>query len=182
MTRRTGNFTLALALAGAVTLSTAAGAMAAGPTGAHSGNERATSMAAPGTVSKRPSVQAAPVVSRAVRAPKLVVSGTLKAVSSAGAKITVTVQGGRDKSARGQDVVIAVGTATVLRQDGVAVAASGLRVGGHVSVQCVRAADGSLTAIRVTAEVGHGDPSDTSTPTPVPTSTSTTAPSAASTS
>ncbi|WP_380170814.1 DUF5666 domain-containing protein [Kineococcus sp. DHX-1] len=163
MNRRTTAVTVGLVLAAAIALPTAGSASAARPAGPEPTATSTATATAP--VTGRPTAR--PTVTRGVRVPQLVVAGTLTAVDTAGNRITVAVHGGRDKLQRGQDVVVALTSATVLRQDGAVVTPADLRVGGHVSVRCTRAADGSLTATRVTVETGEDSP--TSSPTSSPT-------------
>ncbi|GAB3455156.1 DUF5666 domain-containing protein [Kineococcus endophyticus] len=164
MNRRTTAVTVGLVLAAVVALPTAGSAVAARPAGPEPTATSTATATATAPVTGRPSAR--PTVTRGVRVPQLVVAGTLAAVDTAGNRITVTVHGGRDKLQRGQDVVVALTSATVLRQGGAQVEPADLRVGGHVSVRATRAADGSLTATRVTVESGEDSP--TSSPTSSP--------------
>ena len=195
MHRRTATLTLSLGLAAALAVPSAA--VAAGGPGparpttstAPTATTTATPTATPtGTPTGTPTASrtgAAPVVTRGVRSARTVLQGTLSAVDAAAGRLTVTVHGGRDKSVRGQDVVVALAPGAVLRQDGAVVTVAGLRTGGHVSVQAVRAQDGTLTASRVTVQSGEDSPtaSPTTAPTASPTTTAPTAsPSATATS
>ncbi|MEW1957124.1 hypothetical protein [Kineococcus sp. NPDC059986] len=184
MTRRATTLTLSLALAASVALPTAGSAFASRPGGPEP-TSTSTATATPtatGTPTARPTERPAPrpTVTRAVRAPKLVVAGTLAAVDPAANRITVTVHGGREKALRDQDVVVALTPTTVLRQDGAVVTAAALRPGGHVNAQVTRAADGSFTATRVTVEREDDRPtsSPTSSATSSPTSSATSSPTA----
>ncbi|PRY13351.1 hypothetical protein [Kineococcus rhizosphaerae] len=184
MTRRTTTLTLSLALAAAIAVPTAGSAVAARPgTPQPTATSTATSTApatstATATATAQPGKGSAPVVTRRVRTPQLVVTGTLKAVDAATGRLTVSVHGGRDKSLRGKDLTVVLGAKTVLRQDGAVVAPAALRTGGHVNVQGARAADGTLSAARVTVESGedHATDDPTATPTGTPTATATTTP------
>jgi hypothetical protein len=182
MTRRATTLTLSLALAASVALPTAGSAFASRPGGPEPTSTATATATATGTPTARPTEHPAPrpTVTRAVRAPKLVVAGTLAAVDPAANRITVTVHGGREKALRDQDVVVALTPTTVLRQDGAVVTAAALRTGGHVNAQVTRAADGSFTATRVTVEREDDRPtsSPTSSATSSPTSSATSSPTA----
>jgi hypothetical protein len=192
MHRRTAALTLSLGLTAALAVPSAAVA-AGGPGPARpttSTAPTATATAAPtATPTTTPTgtptasrTGAAPVVTRGARSARTVLQGTLSAVDAAAGRLTVTVHGGRDKSVRGQDVVVALAPGAVLRQDGAVVTVAALRTGGHVSVQAVRAKDGTLTASRVTVQSGE-DSATTAPPTASPTASAPTAsPSATATS
>ncbi|WP_432492640.1 hypothetical protein [Kineococcus auxinigenes] len=193
--RRTTTLALTAALAAALALPTTGAALAAprakptasptaGPTATTepTAEPTATPTDTPTATPTATSTGApAPRVTRGSRGARnvLVVNGTVSAVDAAAGTLTVTVRGGRDKSLRGKELVVAVAESAKIVRDDAAVELAEIAVGDHVSVKGTRGTAGP-TATRVSADSGDeqdgGDP--TATPTTEPTASPTTEPAA----
>ncbi|WP_432506888.1 hypothetical protein [Kineococcus arenarius] len=194
--RRTTALAVTAALAAALAVPTAGAALAAPrvkPTTSPTATATPTATAeptatptdAPTTTPATPTATGtqapAPRVTRGSRGAKnvLVVNGTVSAVDTAAATLTITVRGGRDKELRGTEFTVAVAEgARIVRDDAPAELAE-IAVGDHVNLKGTRGTDGP-TATRVSADSGDEQDGDdpTATPTADPTTTPTAEPTA----
>ena len=88
--------------------------------------------------------------------------GTVRSVDAAAGTLTVTVKGGRDKAVRGTDVTVTVPAAATVRREATdgtetAISLADVVAGERARVKGVRAADGTVTATRVSVEAAETD-------------------------